>query len=196
MFKKMYLKLKLADNNPFVSFLNIIYYNLIKINRFPVYEFDLKKDFDLPQLDENYEIKVISASELENYLPSNKKLSREFSIHKIHGIKQCVVVLKNKSAVHISWIFIQGDKNRWFNLKKGEASLNYSFTFPEFRGQNIFPQAILVSAQYLKNEGYSRILEAPHENTINTINSFKKIKYFRKIGVIVQWFFFRPKFVE
>jgi len=195
MLKKIYLKLQLADKNPLVSLLNAIYFNLIKINRFPVYEFDLKNKIELPVLDKIYEIKVLPAAGLEEYLPKNKTLSREFTIHKIYGIKECVVVLKNNIIVHISWIFVKGNKNRWFDLQKGEASLNYSFTFPEFRGQNLYPCAILVAAQYLKNKGFNKILEAHHENTSNTYNSFQKIKYLKKVGVITQWFIFRPKFI-
>ena len=194
MLKKIIFKLQWADNLSLTALIKILYANLIKINKFIIFELDLNHDFASPSLKESYEIKVIHNKELEQYLPKGKKLSREFNIHTIHGIEYCVVVLKNNEVAHISWIFMQGDRNRWFDLQRDEASLNYSFTFPEFRGKSLFPKAIVYSALWLKNRGIRKLLEAPHENTIFTINSFKKIPNFNRIGFLVQWTFHRPKF--
>ena len=195
MFKKIILKLKWADNLSFNALAKILYTNLIKINKFIIYELDLTQKFAPPILDDGYEIKIIHNKELKQYLPQGKNLSREFSIHIIHGIEYCVVVLKDYEIAHISWIFMNGDRNRWFDLKRDEASLNYSFTFPEFRGKNLFPKAIISSALWLRKRGVRKLLEAPHENTIFTINSFKKIPNFYRIGLLIQWAFYRPKFV-
>jgi hypothetical protein len=194
MFEKIILKFHWADNSFIKSFLKILYGNIIKVNRFIIYELDITKDFFLPPLDEHFTIKVIQSHNLKKYMPKAKNLSREFNIHRIYGIEHCVIVLKNNEICHISWIFMHGDRNRWFELQKDEASLNYSFTFPEFRGRNLFPHAILASARWLRDRGVTRLLEAPHEGTIFTIKSFNKIANFRQVGILSQWFIYRPRF--
>lgn len=194
MFKKIILKLQWADNVSFTALMKILYTNLIKVNKFIIYELDLTQEFTPPRLENGYKIMVIHNKELDRYLPKGKKLSREFNIHTIHGIEYCVVVLKDNVIAHISWIFMEGDRNRWFDLKQDEASLNYSFTFPEFRGKSLFPKAIIASARWLKTRGVRKLLEAPHEDTIFTIKSFKKIPNFKKIEMLHHWTFYRPKF--
>lgn len=196
MLKRIILKTKLADDRPFSALLKVIYFNLIKINKFIIYEFDLTQSFDSPSLNKpEWEIKVIYYKELEKYLPKGKHLPREFKMYEIDGVKYCVLILKNTQISHIHWIYMKGDQNRWFDLKDEEASINYAFTFHDFRGQGLFPQAILASARWLKKKGFIKILEAPHEGTISTIKSFHKIPNLKKVGTLTHWCFYRPKFI-
>ena len=194
MISKIKLKLKRADSSPVKAAAKILYSNTIKINRFIIYELDVAKDFDIPPLDKQFTAKVIHHRDLDQYLPEDKNLPREFEIHKIHGIEHCALVLKNNEICHISWIFMHGDRNRWFNLKKNEASLNYAYTLPEYRGKNFLPHAFLASVRWLRDKGVTRLLEASHEDTIFTIKSLKKIPNIEQTGVLVQWFIYRPKY--
>lgn len=195
MFKRIILKTKLADDRPFSALLKIIYFNLIKINKFIIYEFDLTKSFDSPSLKEpDWEIKVLHYKELEKYIDESKDLPREFKMYEIDGVKYCVVVLRNNQVAHISWIYIRGDKNRFFDLRDNEVDLNYCYTFPEFRGKGLFPQALLTSVKWLKKKGFTRILMNVHGETLFMINSLKKVKNAKKIGTLIHWFVYRPKF--
>ena len=195
MLKKIFLKTKLPDKGYFESLKMVLYNNLFRINTFLIFEFDLQSEFESPSLSSEYEIKVLHHKELERFLPKNRNnLPREFSMDKIHGVEHCVVVLKDDQIAHISWLYMKGNPNRWFSLANDEASISYSYTFPEFRGKSLFPNVILASAKWLKDQNFKRILEAPNKNTIFTLNSFKKIPNFKKIGIVIQWFIFRPKF--
>ena len=195
MIKGFIHKAKLEDSGLFMSLLKILYFNLIKKNRFIIYQFDLAQDFNSPSIRKpGWEIKVLYYKELEKYVPKEKDLPREFKAYEIDGVKYCTVVLKDNQIAHIHWIYMKGDKNRWFNLKDGEASISYAFTFPEYRGQGLFPQAILASAQWLTKNKFIRILEAIHEGTIYTHKSFKKLPNMKTIGMLTHWCFYRPKF--
>lgn len=195
MLKRIIFKTKLAEERLFIALLKMIYFNLIKINKFIIYEFDLTKSFDAPSLEEpDWEIKIINYKEVEKYLPKGVHLPLEFKMHEIDGVEYCVVILSNNQIAHISWIYIRGDKNRFFDLRDNEAELNYCFTFPEYRGKGLFPQALLASVQWLKKEGFTKIFMAVHEGTIFMINSLKKVSNAKEIEIITHWCLYRPKF--
>ena len=195
MIKDYIHKIKWSDCGFFKNLLNIFYFNLIRKNRFIIYKFDLTQHFSLPSPnDPNRKIKFVNFKELQAYLLESGDLPREFYMHKIDGVNYCVIVLINDRIGHISWIYMEGEKNRWFDLGKGEAQLNYCFTFPEFRGKGLFPQALLESARWLNDRGYKRIFMEVHDETIFMTNSLKKVPEMKKIGSLTHWCFYRPKF--
>jgi hypothetical protein len=177
------------------SVLMVLYYNTIRINRFIIDEFDLTKDFQGPSLDPTkFDIRVMDYKELSVAIACRENLPREFGMHDIHGVKYCTLITSENKICHISWIYLNGDKNRCLDLAIDEAQVNYSFTFPEFRGLALFPQALLASAEWLKQRGYKRIIMAGHEGTIFMRNSLNKIEGVKRIGTLTQWFLYRPKF--
>ena len=195
MLKKLILKIKLPDKNPIQAIVSVFYNNIFRINKFFIYELNLKENIEFTIKNHNFEIKIIDHNQLKYYLPKDQvRLPREFYMHEIHGVKNCVVVLDNNKIAHISWIYRKGDPNRWFKLKENEASISYSYTLKEYRGKSLFPNALLSAAIWLKNEKCIRILEAPNVNTIYTLRSFQKIKNLKNISTLTQWSFYRPKY--
>ncbi len=195
MFSRALKKLKWSDNDVISSIFKVLYYNIFKINRFAIFEFDLSQEIPAPFLDFNkYTMKIMDYEELKKITMDKKNLPREFEMHEIDGVRYCVVIMANKDFGHISWIYLKGDKNRWFNLKEDEAHVNYSFTFPGFRGAAFFPNALLECAKWLKDQKFRRIIMDVHEETIFMIKSMQKIKEVKRIGTLSQWFIFRPKF--
>lgn len=195
MLDRIMKKIQWADNNLISSLLKVLYYNIIKVNRFAIFEFDLTQEFKSSSLDlQDYAVRVMDYRELTSEITGKENLPREFGMHEIDGVKYCVLIKCGDQLGHISWIYLKGDKNRWFELADDEAHVNYSFTFPGFRGMAFFPQALLASAEWLKIRNYRRILMDVHEETIFMLNSMKKIAGVRRIGTLTQWFLYRPKF--
>jgi len=197
MLRRAIKKVKWADSNIMASLVKILYYNIIKKNRFAIFEFDLTQEFAGPSLDpKQYEIRVIDCDELARVIEGKKDLPREFYMNEIDGVRYCALVTAGERIGHISWIYLKGDKDRWFDLKDDEAYVNYSYTFPEFRGVAFFPEALRASAVWLKDRKYRRIIMDVHEETIFMINSMKKVKEVKRIGTLTHWFLYRPKFKD
>ena len=114
----------------------------------------------------------------------------------IHGVEYCAVVLSEGKIAHICWIYFQTHPNRWFNLKPSEAHFNYGYTFPEYRGKNHFPIAVLCCAKWLKEKGYDKIKMDVHVGTKYMVRSIQKIPESKYLGYLNQWFIFRPKFKD
>ena len=157
----------------------------------------MNQEFSGPLLDpKQYEVRVIDCDELGKVIAGKNDLPREFYMNEIDGVRYCVLVTAGEKLGHISWIYLKGDKDRWFNLKEDEAHVNYSYTYPGFRGVAFFPEALRASALWLKNRNYRRIIMDVHEETIFMINSMKKVKEVKRIGTLTHWFLFRPKFKD
>jgi hypothetical protein len=188
-------KTRWADTNLISSILRILYYNVIKINRFEIFEYDLAQNISTTILDmNNYSARVIDYKELAHIIAGKTNLPREFYMHESDGVRHCVIVKVGDKMGHIVWIYFKGDKNRWFNLEDDEAHINYGFTFKEFRGQSLFPIALYAAAKWLKDRSYRRILMDVHEETRFMLSSMKKIRGVKHIGTLKQWFLYRPKY--
>ena len=188
-------KIRWADNNLFASLMKVLYYNIVKKNRFAIFELDLTQKFESPSLDpQHYNVRVMDYKELASLIAGKENLPREFYMHEIDGVRYCVIITSGDRIGHISWIYLKGDQDRWFDLLNEEAHVNYSFTFSEYRGMAFFPQALLAAAEWLKARKYQRILMDVHMETIFMLNSMKKINGVRRIGTLTQWFVYRPKF--
>jgi hypothetical protein len=194
--KRMIMKAKWENDRPLIDLLNILYFNLFKINRFIVYEFDLSNNFTPPPLPgPNWEIKLIHFSDLERYIAGIKNMPREFYMHKIDNVENCVLILNGLKIAHISWIYIKGNKNRWFNLREDEVHFNYNYTCVGYRGNGLLSQALYATAAWAKKREYKRIVTAVHEETIFAIRGFDKVPEMKKVGILSQWSFCRPKYV-
>lgn len=188
-------RLKWDNTSIFMTLVKVFYYNVCKINRFVIFELHLGQEIRAQGLDPfDFTLKILSYKELEKLIPIQKLKPREYWMYQADGVKNCVVVLHGDQIAHISWIYMQGDKNRWFNLKEKQAHLNYSITDPQFRGKNLFPEALLHAARWLKSNEYETIIMDVHEDTKFMLRSMEKIREVKKIGVLSQWFIYRPKY--
>jgi len=195
MIKKIFYKMKVADNNFFIALFKILYLNIIKINRFIIFEWDLTEEIDAASGSKReYEMKIISSEELSNYLHGKKSLPRDFYMDVLGGLRYCVVAIKDNEIIHICWIYMAGDKNRYLDIKPDEAHLDYAFTFPEHRGLGLNIQSHLEAARWLKEQNIRRIIVGVHENTKYMLTSLGKIKHMKRIGTLTHWFIYRPKF--
>ena len=191
-----YLKrLKWDNTSIFMTLFKIFYYNVCRINRFVIFELHLGQDIRGPRLNpDEFTLKILDFKELERIIPDQKLRPRELWMNQADGVKNCVVVMQGDQIAHISWIYMKGDKNRWFNLTEKQAHVNYSATDPKFRGKNLFPEALLHAARWLKDNKFETIIMDVHEETKFMLRSMEKIREVKKLGVLSQWFLYRPKY--
>jgi len=172
-----------------------LFYSNLKVNRFVVYEMDLTQEIkSFTDIRSDYDLRVLKYDDLGAYLPELEELPSEFHMHEIDGVENCVVALKNGRIAHISWLYLKGDQDRWFDLAEDQADLNYSLTLPEHRGKALFPQALIEAVRWFRENNINTILMEVHESTKNMIRSMKKVPEVNQIGILTHWFLYRPKF--
>jgi hypothetical protein len=188
-------KMKWSDESLIKAAVRTVRFNLLKINRFIIYELDLTNEIAKPSVEKlGYRIQIMGYEELEAYGEKMKIQPRELKMHQIDGVKYCVVILKEDEIVHISWLYMKGDRSRCFDLKEGESLLNYSYTFPEHRGLRLNIQAWYGAAHWLKGRGIRRMFTNVHESTEFQLRSLSKVDGLKEIRKLSQWFVYRPKF--
>jgi len=195
MWRRVIKKIQWADNNIMSSLLKVLYFNVIKKNRFEIFEYDLLEEIETYSLNsQQHMVRVIHCNELASMIAGKKNLPREFRMHEIDGVTHCVLVMVGDKIGHIVWIYKKGDPDRWFDLGNDEVHINYGYTFPEYRGMGLWPQALLGAAKWLKDRNYKRIMMDVHKDTKFMLRSMKKIKGVKHIGSLTHWFIYRPKF--
>ena len=166
----------------FSSYFRLIYYGLLRVNTFLVYENDLS--MDLPDLDLDSDFKVIrlSSKELER-IREGKDLPREFYYDRIYNAKTCYVVFCGEELAYIHWVFFKDDYSRFLVLTDGVAELNYNTTLPKFRGNELMAKMMTYISRDLKESGYGKVMGVVHEFNPPAIKSMKKAG-FREIARI------------
>lgn len=194
MIAKILQRAKAYDKRLAVGIVKLILANL-KVNRFVVYEMDLTQEIKtFADIKSNYDLKVLKYNEIEPYFPDMDELPSEFYMHETDGVEHCVVALKDGKIAHISWLYLKGDRDKWFDLGEDQAHLNYSLTLPEHRGKALFPQALIEAVKWFRENSINTILMEVHESTANMIKSMRKVPEVNQIGMLTHWFFYRPKF--
>lgn len=194
MLKRVFNKLTAADERSLTAFWSMFYFNLLKINRFKIFEIDLNNEREISLMDKSgWDLKVIHHSELSQYRPGGERLPRDYFMHKIDAVTHCVIAVQENVVGHIAWLYRQGDPNRWFDLKEDEAQINYIFTFPAFRGRGLSAMGIREMGNWLRQRGFRRLLIEVHEGTSFMLSGIKKISEVRQVGTLTQWCIYRPK---
>jgi GNAT superfamily N-acetyltransferase len=190
-------KLRIGEKWDARTLLKLLYFNLVKINRFNIYEIDLGTTFETAKssMDE-WDFRVIEHHELRNFRPPGDHPPREYYMNEIDGVRRCVVAVKDDTVASISWLYLKGDPNRWFALNDREAQVNYVYTFPAFRGKGLCGKTLMALAGWLKQKNYQRLLIEVHEGTGDMISCLKKVPGVEQIGILTHWCFYRPKWSD
>jgi len=164
-------------NNP-ISLLKFIYYSLIRVNTFYVYENDLTQE--LPELNIESEFKVLKPNLEElSRMREGKDLPREFYYDEIFNARTCYLVLCGDELAKIYWVLFKGDYNRFLLLSDGVAELNYNTTLPKFRGKQLMARMIVYISQDLKKAGYKKLMGVIHEFNPPAIRAIEKAGFKR-----------------
>jgi len=169
-----------------------ICFGYLKVNRFILFRRRLDNPFPDVLRRDNVLVKQITLRKLKEVRKNNPKLPEEFSCDIFQGGKTCFMGSVDEKVAHIMWVFFPEDRSRFFNLKEGEAEINYAITLPEFRGLNLFPLTVKSINNWLRENQYKWLYGAIHDKNVNSIKAIEKCG-FEKIGEIKHISFWRPK---
>jgi len=168
--------------NNFLSLFKFVYYSILRINRFNIYENKFSQDEVLIKLDPEYKIVVPSLSEL-NKIREGEKLPREFYYDRIHKLKKCYLAFKGKELAYIHWVQFKGDHSRFLVLGDNVAELNYNTTLPSHRGKYLSAKMMSYISKDLKKHGIKKVMGVIHEKNLASIKTIEKAG-FSRVGVI------------
>lgn len=95
------------------------------------------------------------------------------------GVRDFFVYRENGRLGHISWLYYRGDPNRILRLEDGECEVKFCLTFPEFRGKGLYPAALRVIQQYLKEHGSQRCFICVKADNTASIRGIEKAGFLR-----------------
>ena len=145
-------------------YLKFMYYSLLRVNTFNVYEFFLNnKSIPLISRDD-LEFVEVSLEKLDKY--REKHFSQEFFMDSLGTLSKCHLVLCNGETAYIHWIYSSGEVSRFLKLGNGVAEINYIHTRPEFRRRGICHWAIGKGLEKLAEKGMKRVFAVVHTENV------------------------------
>ncbi|MFC1884333.1 hypothetical protein ACFL2O_06160 [Thermodesulfobacteriota bacterium] len=180
-----------AKEHSFKESASLLLKALFKADRIDIYMNDLSNDYEkeLP-IEKTYNIDKGAAEDLKKWKKEYDPTPWELMVDEYDEIDDFFVCkTKDGRLAHISWIYSSKDKNRIMFLKIDEAEIKYSLTFPEFRGESLFPTTLLEIRRYLKKKGYKKLFINVLENNLASKRGiskagFKKIAKMRLVKIM------------
>ncbi len=171
-------------SGPFRYF-KFIYYSLLRLNTFNVYEKDLEETAPNIARRDDLEFMEIGPEKLDEY--RGEGFSQEFFIDEVGDISTCHLVLCNGKAAYIHWIYPPGARSRFLNLKDRSAEINYIHTRPEFRRKGICLWALEMGVSLLSSQGMKKAITVVHADNVASCGAmesagFIQVAKVRSIG--------------
>jgi GNAT superfamily N-acetyltransferase len=158
------------------AYVNAFYYTFFRINKFIVFEFDLRSE-NLPlKASCDYQFTSLSLEDLR-YLREQITYPREFYMDSIGGLKSNQVLLKNGQLVYIHWLRFPGDVGRFTRLKTGTVEITHLFTLPSERGKGLARVAVAATMSMLKTQGFNKLIAIVHKRNISSIKTFEAVRF-------------------
>ncbi len=164
------------------SLLKFIYYSFLRINRFYVYETNLKNYNSSLMLSPSYQVLQPSIEELSR-MRKGKVLPREFYYDQIHGLVRCYVVLCHNEIAYIHWVIFSNEYSRFLKLSPDIAEFSYYTTLDKFRGDNLSAKMMSYISKDLKEEAIKKIIIVTHESNIASIRSIEKAGFVKRYEI-------------
>jgi len=172
--------------NNISSIFKMIYYSAINVNSFTIYERVLDESIKSIDLESEFIIEKPTMERLEQ-IRSGKELPREFYYDKIHGIKNCYIVMCGEEPAYIHWVYVKGDYNRFLILPESVGELNYNTTLPPFRGRKLMGRMMLYIMNDLKKQGFRKVVGVVNIQNPPAIKSmkaagFREVRNIKTVG--------------
>jgi RimJ/RimL family protein N-acetyltransferase len=187
--KKLFVSLKTSGLRRTLFW---VYFGYLKSNTFLIYARNINDPFPEIPHKNDISVKYITPEELRIIRKNNPKLPEEFYNGEFAGSKICFVGWVGEKIAHITWVFVNRDRSRFFTVSDNEAEINYIHTIQEFRGLNLYPLTVEAINRWLKERNFKQLYVASHETNISSIKAIKKCG-FKRIGEIRHFSFWRPK---
>lgn len=169
-----------------LSFMNFFYYTFFRLNRFIVYEMNLKEEIRSVKMEADYQFVSPSLEDLK-YLREQKTYPREFYMDKVGGLESSQILLKGGEPFYIHWLRFPGAVGRFTRLKAGTVEITHLFSLPPARGRGLAKMAVAATVAMLKEQGYNKAVAIVHEGNIASIKTFESldfipVKYLKAFG--------------
>ena len=158
------------------AFVNAFYYTFIRINKFIVFEFDLRSETLPFKSAYDYQFTSLSMEDLRS-LREQKTYPREFYMDSIGGLTSNQVLLKNGQLVYIHWLRFPGDVGRFTRLKAGTVEITHLFSLPSERGKGLAKAAVVATVTMLKAQGFNRLIAIVHKRNIASVKTFEAVRF-------------------
>ncbi len=165
-----------------MSIIKFIYYSVLRVNTFFVYENDLTRELPEHNLEPEFKVMKPTLDELAK-VRQGLDLPREFYYDEIFHTKTCYLVFKGDELAKICWVLFKEDYNRFLILRNDVAELNYNTTLPKYRGNQLMSKMMAYISLDLKKEGYKKAMGVIHEFNPPAIKAIEKAGFI-KVGEI------------
>lgn len=106
---------------------------------------------------------------------------------------ECFVGSLVGEACHLLWIFGPEDPSRFFDLREGEAEINFCHTPARLRGRGIYREALKAALGMLFARGVRTVYIAVHDENLPSIRAIERAG-FAKLGALTHFgAFHRPR---
>ena len=162
-------------------------------HKFCVYATDTASLRTDAQQDPHFSLEIADAAVIQS-LQQNPDFRREEAfIPRLFKYNQCLVGLTDGEPSHLMWVFMPGDFSRFFELRAGQAEINYCVTPERFRGRGMFRKALVAAVRILDRQGVREVLIATHSENVPAMRAIEAAG-FRQLGVVRHFgVFYRPK---
>lgn len=178
--------------NNITSTFKMLYYSGIHINTFSIYERVLDDSIQSIELESEFRIEKPNIERL-GQIRNGRDLPREFYYDKIHGIKNCYLVMCGEEPAYIHWVYVKGDYNRFLILPEWIGELNYITTLPIFRGRKLMVRMMLYTMNDLKKQGFRKAVLVVNIQNPPAIKSMEAAG-FREVRKIKTFGYFNRKY--
>jgi ribosomal protein S18 acetylase RimI-like enzyme len=158
------------------SIVKFVFYSLLKVNTFIVFECDMSRSLPPSRLDAKFRVIKPTFEEL-HALRHGKDLPREFYADKFHQVKTCYLALWGNEIAYIHWVYRQGDYSRFVKLREDVCEINYITTLPKFRGYKLSSHMLAITCRDFQELGYKKGLVIVHENTTALIKNLQETDF-------------------
>jgi RimJ/RimL family protein N-acetyltransferase len=194
MIKKLFTKILISLKSQGISrSIFWLFFGYFQINDFAIF----RKENDAAEDIENQSGLILvsaSANDIERLKNNPDFQTPEAFISSHIRTSGCFLGIMENTPVHVMWVFKSGDESRFFDLKKGEAELNYCYTPGKFRGKGIYASMINKAVQLLKSQGIRTVYMATHSTNAAAKKAIRKAA-FHEAGTLRHYgIFFRPKY--
>lgn len=167
-------------------------FGLLHLNKFILYEINLKNLGTLSNESENLRLERVPLDRLIAIRKNRKSVPLEFYADKIDGVKECYFGYFNEDVAYLHWVYRPSDRSRFFELSDGQIEINNYITFPHYREMGFAVSALKQAIAIHREEGLSSIFSGVHSENLPSQKCLLRAG-FVAIGQIKHYGPYRPR---
>jgi len=198
--EKESLKSQKKDLNIFLRIINYFNNNVFGISQSIIFELDLKNPDSKRVTNLEITLKIATKEDIKKMdkkLYNYNKKGKKYSIERLEKGDKCVLAIHKGQVIGYLWTMKDTMELSQFNhipLSKNRAYTYKSFVLKDFRGKRIHGSMYNYLCDLLKKEGKEFVISVINTNNKASLKTKSSIKYYKKIGKIINLNFFGLKY--